>query len=271
MRSDTRRVLTEPFADRIEGKVVVIGDIHGDYQQARQLLDALCERDLLEDRWLVFLGDYVDVGPDSAKVIRLLLDLHEFFPRTTTFLCGNHDLNLAKALGLVDSPHRLYYWNRLPVRNAETMASYGATNGWDLLEKMPEPHKDFFGRLAWVVEHPDYLFVHAGFDPDEPLEGQIEQLRQRDTNLFKPKWLYDDRLGFVGNAHQTGKVVVAGHSIVPAVRTIDNKWLIDTGAGYGGALTALLLPEFEVVRANRSKPESPTPVALQLVKEDKAQ
>lgn len=252
MRTDAGRVLMEPFPDRIDGKVVVFGDIHGEYDLARQLLADLAERDLIEDRWLVFLGDYIDVGPDSARVVQLLLDLHEAFAQTT-FLCGNHDLNLAKALGLVDSPHRRYYWNRLPLRNAETLESYGAGNGWDLLAKMPDAHKDFFRRMPWVVEHPDYLFVHCGFAPDEPLEAQIEQLRMKDANLWKPKWLHDDGLAFVGHARQTEKTIIAGHSIVPAVRTIDNKWLIDTGCGYGGALTALLLPEFEVVQARRSE------------------
>lgn len=256
MRIDPGRVLTTsptPFADRIDGKVVVIGDIHGEYGQARQLLFDLGERGLLDDRWLVFLGDYVDVGPDSARVVRLLLDLHEAFSHST-FLCGNHDLNLAKALGLVDSPHRHFYWNRLPLRNAETLASYGAGNGWDLLDRMPDDHKDFFRKLPWVVEHPDYLFVHCGFDPDEPFDWQVEQLRQRDTNLWKPMWLHHDRLAFVGHAHQTDKTVIAGHSIVPAVRAVENKVLIDTGCGYGGALTALLLPEFEVVQSKRGEP-----------------
>jgi len=121
------------------------------------------------------------------------------------------------------------------------------------LTKMPEAHKDFFRRLPWVVEHPNFIFVHCGLDPGEPLEGQIEQLRRRDATLFKPKWLHSDGLALVGHAQQTNKVVVAGHCILPEVRRIENKVLIDTGCGYGGMLTALLLPEFEIVQATRSE------------------
>lgn len=241
-----------PFTDKIDGKVVAIGDLHGDFELANQLLDTLSAHDFLDDRWVVFLGDYVDVGPDTAKLVQFLLDFKDVFPNTT-FLCGNHDLNLSKGLGLVESPHRQFYWHRLPVRNAETLASYSATGGLDLLTKMPEAHKDFFRRLPWVVEHPTFIFVHCGLDPAEPLEDQIEQLRRRDATLFKPKWLHSDSLGFVSHAHQTDKIVVAGHSIVSAVRAVENKVLIDTGCGYGGALTALLLPEFVVVQAKRSE------------------
>lgn len=234
------------FSDRIEGKVVAVGDIHGDLDQARRLLDYLTQNGVLENRWIVFLGDYVDVGPDTAKVIELLLDVRATHPQTT-FLCGNHDLNLAKATGLVDSPHKDFYWHRLHTRNARTLQSYYA-KGNDLIEKMPAEHKDFLASLPWVVEHPDYLFVHCGFDPRQPIDEQVRHLRERDAAIFKPKWLHDDRLSFVDHRHQTAKTIIAGHAILSDVRRCGNKVLMDTGAGYGGVLSALLLPEIQIIQ-----------------------
>ena len=238
------------FPDKINGKVVAISDLHGDYAQARLLLNYLEENGHLKDRFLVFLGDYCDVGPDTSKVIDLLLKVQATHPMTAAL--GNHDLNLAKALGLVESPHREFYWNRLPTRNAQTLRSYGAKDGHELLAKMPNSHKRFLVDLPWFVDHPDYLFIHCGFDPHEPLEDQLHLLRQRDTTIFKPKWLHNDRLAFIDHRHQTDKTIIAGHTILPDVTTCGNKILIDTGAGYGGVLTALLLPEMEVIQTARS-------------------
>ncbi|HLW74462.1 MAG TPA: hypothetical protein VKT74_05285, partial [Gammaproteobacteria bacterium] len=70
----------------------------------------------------------------------------------------------------MDSPHQEFYAARIPIRNAKTLASYGATCAAELVAKMPQAHKDFFTNLPWTVEHPDFLFVHAGLDDREPVE-----------------------------------------------------------------------------------------------------
>jgi len=239
------------FANEISGKAVVIGDTHADLEATQTLLDYLTKHGIIDGRrWVVFIGDYVDVGRDSCKLIDLLLGFKDHHP-TTTFIAGNHDLNLAKALGIIDSPHHDYYWHRIPERNRAVLDSYDATNGAELLNKMPVEHKTFLAHLPWLVEHPDFLFVHCGFDPCEPLDGQTAALRKQDPNLFKPKWLYDDRLAFRDHSHQTSKLVISGHVIVNDVCRIGNKVLIDTGAGYGGDLTALLLPELRYFQTPR--------------------
>lgn len=236
------------YQTEINGKLVVLGDSHGGYQAASMMLRYLSKHKIIDDRWVVFLGDYVDVGPDTEKLIDLLLAFHGYHAQTT-FLCGNHDLNLAKAMNIIESPHREFYCHRIPERNREVLRSYQARDGAELLAKMPDTHKQFLASLPWLVGHPGYLFVHCGFDPHETLEVQIEELKKRDPTIFKPKWLHKDALGYVGNSHQTDKTIITGHLNQRSVMAFDNRVMIDTGAGYGGKLTALLLPEMEYVQS----------------------
>jgi serine/threonine protein phosphatase 1 len=228
------------FLTQISGPVLAVADLHGAYEQVKTLLDFLVANQLHEGRWLIFLGDYVD-GPDTACTIELLLSWNKLHPQTT-FLCGNHDLSLAKGLGLVQSPHQTYYAARIPTRNTLTLASYGARDAAELVEKMPQADKDFLKSLPWVIEHPDYLFVHAGLDASEPVEQQLEQLRARDTRVFKPKWLHETTLAWASPA-DTIRSIVSGHTILRQPFLGDGRILLDTGCGYGGPLTACLLPE----------------------------
>jgi hypothetical protein len=115
----------------IDGPVIAVGDIHGAYEQVKTLLRFLVAEGLHEGRAVIFLGDYCDCGPDTAAAIELLLAWRAACP-ASRFLCGNHDLSLAKGLGLVATPHQAYYEARIPTRSAETMKSYGAKDAADL-------------------------------------------------------------------------------------------------------------------------------------------
>jgi serine/threonine protein phosphatase 1 len=242
---------------QIDGPVIAVGDLHGAYGQAKALLDFLAAHGLHEGRWVVFLGDIVDVGPDTARTIDLLLSFQEQHPQAA-FLCGNHDLSLALALGIVSGPYQGYYQARIPTRNSETLASYGAKDAVQLCEKMPAAHKDFLASLPWVVEHPAYVFVHAGLDPHEPYGGQVARLRRRDTTLFKPPWLYSGRLALCDPPQGTDRVIVSGHTVLRQPYLGDRRILLDTGCGYGGPLTACLLPERLVIQvpASVARPKS---------------
>jgi len=229
------------FQDQISGKVIAVADLHGGYDQLRNLLEFLVAHRLHEGRHFVFLGDFCDVGPDTASTIDLLLDFQKKHAEVT-FLSGNHDLNLTKALGLVESPHQALYRSRVPTRNVLTLASYEAKDAAELLVKMPQSHKDFLANLPWVVEHSDFVFVHAGLKADEPYEQQMAKLRTRDATLFKPPWLHDTVLAWA-IPPDTNKVIVSGHTILDRPIVTDRRILLDCGCGYGGFLTACLLPE----------------------------
>jgi serine/threonine protein phosphatase 1 len=230
------------FPDRINGPVLAIADVHGSYQQTETLLDFVTAKGLYKGRWICFLGDFVDIGPNTCQTIDLLLNWMKLHLRMTACL-GNHDHALMLALGIIPSPYHAYYAARIPTRNRRTLASYGAKDAAELCQKMPAAHKEFLRSLPWSVEHPDYLFVHAGLDPHEPYSEQIAKLRQRESSTFKPKWLYSEKLAFCEPPPDTNKTVVSGHAILKQPIITPRRILLDTGCGYGGPLTAILLPE----------------------------
>ncbi|MGV1014375.1 MAG: metallophosphoesterase family protein [Methyloceanibacter sp.] len=219
--------------------VYAIGDIHGRSDLLASLLrqieaDARGSPD--KQKTLVFVGDYVDRGPDSRRVVDLLLNS---LPRgfNARFLKGNHE---AMLLDFLTEPGRLDQW--LLNGGAATMASYGVDI--DALEQararpgtwrdafaavLPEAHLDFFKQLELSLSLGDYLFVHAGVRPEVPLEAQTE------IDLV---WIRAPFLDWTG---PFGKMVVHGHTPgkAPVIRA--NRIGIDTGACFSNRLTALRL------------------------------
>ncbi|WP_108683029.1 metallophosphoesterase family protein [Methyloceanibacter sp. wino2] len=223
-----------------DGQVVyAIGDIHGRSDLLTELL-ALIESDAAAAgtaaKTLVFLGDYVDRGPDSRGVIELLsADLPPGFD--THFLKGNHEQFL---LDFLDDPSSLDGW----LRNGgeQTLRSYGVDidglqdrhappMAWReaFLEALPEAHLRFLTTLELKCVVGDYVFVHAGLRPGVPLDRQVPQ------DLL---WI---RHEFLDSEEPFGKIVVHGHTPerTPVVRP--NRIGIDTGAVFSGSLTALRL------------------------------
>jgi serine/threonine protein phosphatase 1 len=224
-----------------EGQLLyAVGDIHGRLDLLDRLLgiielDARASRDAGR-RTLVFLGDYVDRGPDSSGVVeRLITDLPQGFD--THLLKGNHEAIL---LDFLDDAWRLDHW--LMNGGEETMRSYGvATKGlaqqgadaeaWRqaFADALPESHLRFFRDLQLSVSFGDYLFVHAGLRPGVPLAAQSE------ADLI---WI---RGPFLGHADPFDKIVVHGHTPEQEPVTRQNRIGIDTGAVFTGRLTALRL------------------------------
>ena len=79
---------------RIDGPVAVIGDVHGQTDKLRRIIAQLAKLPDIHRRWIVFIGDLVDRGPDPAGTVKLYCDLAKQHDKVT-WLCGNHELAMA--------------------------------------------------------------------------------------------------------------------------------------------------------------------------------
>lgn len=214
-----------------------IGDIHGEREMLEELLAVLPLRD--DDR-LVFMGDYVDRGPDSAGVVDRLIALSK--ERDCIFLIGNHESMFLDFLGWSD-PNCFAGDAFLMNGGDRTLVSY---NYFDSeLEptefELPKSHTKFYRNLRLHYREGDYLFVHAGLGRSALDSGDIDYaLRKAD-----PEDLLWNRTT-ADMPHKLGVTIVYGHT--PA-NDLEVRWNspfsigIDTGAVYGGKLTAIRLPD----------------------------
>jgi serine/threonine protein phosphatase 1 len=163
---------------------------------------------------LVFLGDYIDRGPDSAGVIDDLLQLRGQFPHSV-FLRGNHEEMLLDALAGRDPAPFLFNGG------ARTIASYQARGAWP----PPAEHRDFFASLLPLYASTKFIFVHAGLRPGIPLAEQ------------SPDDLLWIRADFMAAEVDWGKTVVFGHTPLEQPLLIPDRIGLDTGCVYGGRLT----------------------------------
>ncbi len=220
-------------------RIFAIGDIHGRLDLLEMLLAAIEDeqRSLPPARpVLVFLGDYVDRGPDSRAVIERLCERPlPAFERA--HLRGNHEDWFESFL--TDTrvgPSWLY------CGGVETLASYGvhAALGEDeprrlralqeeIAAALPEAHRAFLDALEPYRESGGYLFVHAGIRPGVPLA------RQSAEDLY---WIRDS---FLRASDDHGHVVVHGHTITSEAEIRHNRIGIDTGAFATNVLTCLVL------------------------------
>jgi len=203
-------------------RTVVIPDIHGCRDSLERLLPQVLDQ---ADR-LVFLGDYIDRGPDSRGVVDRILALRRE-GRFVVTLMGNHEAMFLDYLAGRDPGVFLCNGGR------ETLASY-ELDGLPQEEAalaLPPDHLAFFHDLllCWEDEHAYY--VHAGLEPGRHLTQQ------------RPAWCLWVRREFLELRHDFGKPVVFGHTRQERPLVEKEKIGLDTGAVYGGPLTALLLPE----------------------------
>jgi serine/threonine protein phosphatase 1 len=226
----------EPRAVPPDHRVYAIGDIHG----RRDLLDALLSEIGVDCQGtqqtviVVFLGDYVDRGPDSKGVIDRLLSLPA--PFQGKFLRGNHDQAL---LDFLADPAHYDVWCDFGAD--ETLTSYGVRPPRDhslstfcdvrdrFLQAIPAEHLHFFRTLLLGWEIGDYFFAHAGVRPGAPLD------QQKEDDLL---WIREE---FLDSSEDFGKVVVHGHTPTDGPVKRANRIGIDTGAYLTGRLTALVL------------------------------
>ena len=201
--------------------IYAIGDIHGCLEPLHHLIAQLR---LSEADELVFLGDYVDRGPDSKGVIDYLLTLRG----RCTFLMGNHERMF---LDFLQGKERtLFLYNG----GTATLESYGGLRG------IPATHLAFLDRLRLYHETQDYLFVHAGIRPGIPVQEQDER------DLL---WIREEFYAYSGRFPKT---VVFGHTPMREVLMDEDRIGIDTACVYGNKLTCLTLPSRDVIQVSNS-------------------
>ncbi|MGB5421826.1 MAG: metallophosphoesterase family protein [Desulfobacterales bacterium] len=203
-------------------RIYAVGDIHGCYDKLMALMEKM-DIDFESDT-LVFLGDYIDRGPQSFEVVAYLADLKQRYANTI-FLKGNHEEMLEKYLSGED---RITY---LVNGGQQTLESYMNRPRPEGEPAIPSTHLEFFKSLRIYHETQNYIFVHAGLKNKVPLE------KQKTEDLL---WI---RRRFIESKYDYGKMVVFGHTPLHEPLLLPNKIGIDTGAVYGNRLTCVRLPE----------------------------
>lgn len=210
-------------------RLLAIGDIHGHSLALEALLDEVKPSPSDE---VVFLGDYVDKGPDVSGTLELLSNLgakHDWI-----FLRGNHDqmmLNACRDSSL------LGVWECL---SNDPLASYGSGATEDLLRNIPDHHMSFIDeRCCDFHETDSFIFVHGGIRPHiSPAEENIDHLHWAVLSSAAP--------------HLSGRTVVCGHSsqATGLIADLGHTICIDTGITKGKYLTCLDLIDFSYVQAS---------------------
>ena len=210
--------------------LISVGDVHGCARTLDALLEALA---LQADDHLVFVGDYVDRGPDSKGVIDRLIGLGQEY--RCTFLRGNHE---ALVLDYLDrGEFELWRMNG----GIETLESYRTPEG---KIEIPEAHIEFIRETALYYETDEFFFVHAGLHPELSIAENVREGGQR-TFLWERGHLEADGVSWE-------KTVVCGHTPHSQPISEEKLILIDTGCVYHhhpkmGNLTAVRLPDREFV------------------------
>jgi serine/threonine protein phosphatase 1 len=197
-------------------RTIAFGDIHGCLDHLDALLLAI---EPTPKDHLVFLGDYIDRGPDSAGVLNRLITLSKNLHVTT--LLGNHEEMMLEAR---NDPDRLMEW--LLNGGDATLFSYGGKHG--KFSDVPANHWHFLeNNLVSYLETKSHIFVHANVYPDLTMEEQPDHML---------RWERCDE----SHRHFSRKIIICGHtpqrSNRPLVR--DHLICIDTVACRGGLLTA---------------------------------
>ena len=219
-------------------RIYAIGDIHGRLDLLDQLLESI-SRDASkasnQTTVRVFLGDYIDRGPDSAGVLAKLIEIQQHDPHAV-FLRGNHEQVL---LDFLNDPFCYSRWRQLG--GEQTLLSYDVTP--PLFEEngalknvqeaftlaLPKQQLKFLGMTKYTHVEGDYLFAHAGIRP------HVHFSEQDPKDLM---WIRED---FLSSSSKFEKIVVHGHSGKKSPDVRPNRIGIDTLAYKTGTLTALVL------------------------------
>lgn len=208
-------------------RTIAIGDVHGCSVALRTLIDAIQPT---PDDTLVFLGDYVDRGPDSRGVIDFVLELEKRCHLVP--LLGNHEIMLLESQ---EDTRALQGW--LTVGGAATVRSYDGQ-----LTNIPPEHWAFIRGCQQYYETPTHFFVHANYASSMRLDSQHDFVRYwQHLHLQTPP------------PHENGKIAIVGHTAQKSGEILDLGHVIclDTNCYGGGWLTAMEIPSGKLWQADR--------------------
>ncbi|MEO1140249.1 MAG: metallophosphoesterase family protein [Pseudomonadota bacterium] len=201
----------------------VIPDIHGHKDKLDQALALIHAWSGAAAR-VVFLGDYVDRGPDSRGVVQTLIDGIEA-GQNWTALRGNHDQLFLDAMqGTMEDAAQFDWWRSHNMGGSATLASYGietAEFGTGWANDVPQAHREFLTQLPHVYETSDLFLCHAGIQPGVSFDAQ------------DPHDLIWIREPFLSDPRDHGKLVVHGHTPVDHPEHRGNRVALDGGAAWG--------------------------------------
>jgi serine/threonine protein phosphatase 1 len=217
--------------------IYAVGDVHGQIDELLRVID-LIDKDGGPGAHTVFLGDYVDRGPDSKAVVQALLD-GTLGGRNWICLKGNHDRYLERFvqdMTIYDSRTSAgLAWLQPRLGGDKTLQSYGVKLDDDVSldavhqqarQQVPQAHIAFLSGLPLYHETDNLILVHAGIRPGIPME------RQEEDDLL---WIRDGFLDFDG---AFAKLVVHGHTALHYPEHAGNRVNLDGGAGYFRPLNA---------------------------------
>ena len=201
-----------------------VGDVHGCLDKLQRLLKK-CEHHA-HNATLVMLGDYIDRGPDSCRVVTLLkAGLPGYSFQHKVFLKGNHEAMMYQAI-VMGVDRKLWMING----GDTTVASYKDAKG-ELDLPLITNHAKWLGKLPTHWSDGHRYYVHAGINPDRELHQQKEE---------EQLWIRDK---FLNSEKDHGKLIIHGHTPEDKPTFNENRIGLDTGAVFGGKLTAAVFED----------------------------
>ena len=220
----------------------VIGDIHGCIDELRYLIDDLPIE--FGDR-LIFLGDYIDRGPNSKGVLTYIIELRKTRDLEIICLKGNHEDMFLAYLGLSGQHGDMFLYNG----GYATLISYGVHSKQssvdEIIARIAPEHIEFLKSLRTYFVMPPFICVHAGVHPSKPLD------KQTDSDLL---WIRNE---FIDNPHRLFPPyhVLFGHTPrISVLFDLPYKIGLDTGLVYGNKLSCLEVTEkilYQISRGHR--------------------
>jgi serine/threonine protein phosphatase 1 len=213
-------------------RLAFIGDIHADDVRLSALLRKL------DGRRIVFLGDYIDNGPNSRKVVEILIEIANREP-SPIFLSGNHEIGLLAFLsGKLSFLEYAWMGGLSTIRSYIVKASEDVRS--ELAAAMPTPHLEFLSNCNAFFETDQFIASHAGINPASPESRELA-----DIVLGRHRSLFHNNL-------RLNKLVICGHYLQNTLAPFVDNGVICLNTGCGtieGPATALLYPEMTFLQA----------------------